>query len=101
MKYALWDLVEESANYLSGPESKIAELGGFAESSWSNGMVEDGADILGYITGDFDSTELSHWNYREITQQEALKFCQSINQDAYLLPNGKIAAPLAPIIIAG
>jgi hypothetical protein len=90
MKYALWDLVEDSPNYLTGPESKIAELGGRAEASWTNGIVEQGADILGYVTGDFDAEELSHWNYREVDEAEALAFCKAIDPNAYLLPDGKI-----------
>lgn len=90
MRYALWNLVEDEPNYLSGPESKIVELGGSAESEWSNGMVEDGADILGYVYGEFDVSKLAYWHYREITQEEAVEFCQSINQQAYLLPDGKI-----------
>lgn len=101
MRYALWDLVEDSANYYTGPEQKVFDLGGVAEASWANGIVENGADILGYITGDFDSAELSHWNYREISQQEALEFCQAINPEAYLLPDGRITAPIEPITIAG
>lgn len=101
MRYALWDLVEDLPNYLTGPEARIVELGGQAESSWSNGFVEDGADILGYVSGDFDPAELSHWNYREITQEDALAFCQTINPEAYLLPDGKITAPVDQNIIAG
>lgn len=94
MRYALWDLKEDSPNYLTGPESKIIELGGSAEASWTNGIVEDGADILGYVTGNFDANELSHWNYREISEQEALDFCLAINPEAYILPNGKIGVPV-------
>ena len=93
MKYAFWNLVEDEPNYLTGPEPKIVELGGSAEAAWSNGMVEDGADILGYVTGNYDPAELSHWNYQEATQEEALAFCQSINPEAYLLPDGKITIP--------
>ena len=94
MRYAFWDLKEDSPNYLTGPEAKIVELGGSAEASWTNGIVEDGADILGYVTGNFDANELSHWNYREITQEEALDFCLAINPEAYILPNGKIGVPV-------
>lgn len=94
MRYALWDLKADLPNYLTGPEQKIYELGGFAEASWTSGEPQDGADILGYVTGDFNLTELSHWDYREITQEEALAFCQTINPEAYLLPDGKITAPI-------
>lgn len=93
MRYAIWDLVEDIPNYLSGPESKIVKLGGSASGAWPNGVIEHGADILGYIDGDFDPAELSHWNYREVSQAEALAFCQEINPEAYLLPDGRIVAP--------
>lgn len=94
MRYALWNLKEDEPNYLTGPESKIVELGGAAEASWPNGRVEEGADILGYVIGNFDPAELLHWNYKEITQEEALAFCQAINPEAYLLPDGKITKPI-------
>lgn len=94
MRYALWDLKEDVTNYLSGPEARIIELGGTAEASWANGMVENGADILGYVFGEFDINELAHWNYQEVTQEQALSFCLSINPDAYILANGKIAVPI-------
>jgi hypothetical protein len=94
MKYAIWNLVAHTSQYLIGPESKIAELGGIAESSWTNGIVEQGADILGYVTGDLDAKDLSLWNYREVTQSEALEFCQDINPNAYLTKDGRISAPI-------
>lgn len=94
MKYALWDLVKDESNYLTGPEGKIIELDGTAEASWTNGIVENGADILGYVTGDFDAAELALWNYREITQLEALQFCQEIDPNAYLLEDGRIGSPI-------
>lgn len=94
MKYAIWNLVEDAPNYLTGPESKIVELGGSAEAGWTNGNPENAADILGYVKGNFDTDELAHWNYREITQEEALAFCQAINPAAYLLPDGKITTPI-------
>lgn len=93
MKYAFWDLIEESPNYLIGPEPVIAEAGGRAEAAWTAGVVEDGADILGYVYGDFDPSDLAAWNYREITQQEALDFCLAIDPEAFLLPDGKIGIP--------
>lgn len=90
MRYALWNLKSEVGNYLSGPEQAIYEAGGRAETSWADGYVENGATILGYVTGDF-SLDLSSWNYREITQAEALAFCQAINSSASLLGDGRIA----------
>lgn len=94
MKYAIWNLIEDTPNYLTGPEAKIVELGGSAHPTWANGAIEKGADILAYVEGNFDTDELAHWNYREITQEEALAFFQAINPEAYLLPDGKITTPM-------
>jgi hypothetical protein len=94
MKYALWNLdLTDTAN-ITGPESTIYNLGGNAEGSWTNGEVQLGSDILGYITGEFATDGLSAWNYREITQEEALEFAQSIDPQAYLTEDGRIAAPI-------
>jgi hypothetical protein len=89
MRYALWNLAISDANYQTGPEDAINLAGGQVEPSWSNGSTEKNADILGYIVKDF-SADLSAWNFREITQQEALDFCLSIDPKAYLMPDGKI-----------
>lgn len=89
MKYALWNLKLEDANYLSGPEQIIADNGGRAEGAWTDGNVENGATILGYVYGHFN-IDLSAWNYREINQIEALAFCQTINSNAFLLNDGRI-----------
>lgn len=93
MKYALWNLDSANQKYQTGPEEEIMKAGGIAESAWANGEVELGADILGYITADFSGVDLTGWNYREITQQEALAFCLAINPEAYLLDDGRIGSP--------
>ena len=94
MRYAFWNLIEESANYFVGPESKIIELGGSAEGAWSDNSVASLGKILGYVSGNFDTAGLSGWNYEETTQAVALEFCQSINPEAYVMENGRITAPI-------
>ena len=93
MNYATWKLNFTDPNYGTGPEDKIAELGFGAEGAWLLGRAEDGGTVLGYVTESQDESELAAWNFTNITQAEALAFCQAINPDAYLLPEGRITAP--------
>jgi hypothetical protein len=93
MNYATWKLNFTDANYGTGPEDKIAELGFGAEGAWVAGEVENEATILGYVTGPQDEAELTAWDFQNITQAEALDFCLAINPEAYLLPDGRITLP--------
>jgi hypothetical protein len=97
MNYATWKLNFIDPNYGTGPESKISELGFGAEGAWVAGEVENNGTILGYVTEPVDETELTTWEVKNITQAEALDFCLAINPEAYLLPDGKIAAPFEDI----
>jgi hypothetical protein len=94
MNYATWKLNFTDPNYGTGPEDKIAELGFGAESSWVLGEAENGGTVLGYVTEPQNESELTAWNFTNITQTQALEFCLAINPDAYLLPDGKITAPI-------
>jgi hypothetical protein len=96
MKYAFWNLDATNPESQTGPEETIALAGGKAEASWTDGEAENNANILGYILEDFEA-DLSAWNFRYITQQEALDFCLEIDENAYLLPDGRITAPLQEI----
>jgi len=93
MNYATWKLNFANPEYGTGPEAKIVELGYGAEGAWANGEVEHDAIIMGYVTEPQDESELTTWEYKNITQAEALEFCLAINPEAYLLPDGRIAAP--------
>jgi hypothetical protein len=94
MNYATWKLNFADPKYGTGPEDKIAELGYSAEGGWADGEVEAGGTILGYVTGPVDESQLTLWEVTNITEAEALSFCQAINPEAYLLPDGKIASPI-------
>jgi hypothetical protein len=94
VNYATWKLDFTNPKYGTGPEDKITELGFGAEGAWANGQVENGATILGYVTEAQDESELTTWDFTNITQAEALAFCQAINPEAYLLPDGRITAPI-------
>jgi hypothetical protein len=93
MNYATWKLNFTDPNHGTGPEEMIAELGYYAEGGWADGPVESGATILGYVTEPVDESELTIWEVTNITEAEALAFCQAINPEAYLLPDGRITAP--------
>lgn len=94
MNYATWKLNFTDPNYGTGPEDKIAELGYGAEGGWVSGQAENGGTILGYLTEAVDESELTAWEVQNITESEALNFCLAINPEAYLLPDGRITAPL-------
>jgi hypothetical protein len=98
MNYATWKLNFTNPEYGTGPEDKIAELGFGAEGAWVLGEVENGGTILGYVTEPQDESELTAWNFTNISQNDAIKFCLSINPEAYLLPDGRITAPREDLI---
>jgi hypothetical protein len=93
MNYATWKLNFTNPNYGTGPEDKIAELGFGAEGGWLAGE-SDGGTILGYVTEPVDESELTAWQFRNISQADALDFCLDLNPAAYLLPDGRITAPI-------
>ena len=94
MNYATWKLNFADPKYGTGPEEKIAELGFGAEGAWVSGAIENGGTILGYLTETQNEEELTTWEFRNITESEALAFCLALDPKAYLLPNGRIVAPL-------
>jgi hypothetical protein len=94
MNYATWKLNFADPEYGTGPEDKIAKLGFGAEGAWADGEVENGATILGYVTEAQDESELTAWSFTNITEAEALDFCSRLNSAAYLLPDGRITAPI-------
>ena len=94
MNYATWKLNFANPDYGTGPEEKIADLGFGAEGAWVAGIVENGGTVLGYLTEPQDESELTAWDFTNITQAQALEFCLAINPQAYLLADGKIAAPI-------
>jgi hypothetical protein len=97
VNYATWKLNFADPKYGTGPEDKIAELGLGAEAGWVAGEIENGGTVLGYVTELVDESQLTAWEVTNITQAEALEFCLAINPEAYLLPDGRIAAPYEDI----
>jgi hypothetical protein len=98
VNYATWKLNFTDPEYGTGPEDKIAELGFGAEGAWVQGQVENGGTVLGYVTEPQDESELTAWEFTNISQSEALEFCLAINPEAYLLDDGRITVPYEPVI---
>jgi hypothetical protein len=99
MNYATWKLNFTDPKYGTGPEYKISELGFDAESAWVAGHIEKGGTILGYVSDSVDEAQLTTWEVTNISQSEALDFCLALNSEAYLLPDGRIGAPINEIEI--
>ena len=92
MKYATWILNFSDPNYGTGPEPVIVSQGGTAEGSIPDGDVTEGAEILGYFTG--EPTGLDAWSFTELTQDEALAFVTAIDDTAYVADDGRIAVEI-------
>jgi hypothetical protein len=97
MNYATWKLNFTDPNYGTGPEGAIADLGFGSEAAWVSGEVENGGTILGYVTEALDESQLTAWDVTNISQLDALEFCLALNPESYLLPDGRITAPLQDI----
>ena len=97
MNYATWKLNFTDPDYGTGPEDRIAELGLGAEGAWVSGQAENGGTILGYVTNPVDESQLTPWQVTNISQLDALEFCLAIDPAAYLLPDGRITAPIEPL----
>ena len=92
MKYATWILDFTDPEYGTGPEFSIVAQGGTAQGAFTNGEISDGAEILGYFTG--EPIDLEAWNFTELTQEEALAFVTAIDSTAYVADDGKIQVEL-------
>ena len=93
MNYATWKINFTDPNYGTGPEDSIAELGFGAQAAWVFGEPENGGTILGYVTEPVDESELTTWEVANITEAEALAFCQAINPEAFVAEDGRISTP--------
>jgi len=96
MKYATWKLNFSDLKYGTGPESTIAKQNGTANGAFANGDITNGAEILGYFTG--EPTNLEAWSFTEITQEEALTFVKAIDSTAHVTEEGHIAVEIKEVI---
>jgi hypothetical protein len=89
MNYATWKLNFTDPKYGTGPEETIKALGSDAYGAWV-----DGETILGYLESPQDEIELQAWSFQNISSDDALDFCLAINENAYLLEDGRITSPI-------
>lgn len=88
MNYLKWKLSDGTSG--TGPEETITARGGHAAASWA---VDAAGYRIGYLTQTADLTGLETWDVTEQTEAEALAFCQGIDADAEVLPDGTISGP--------
>ncbi len=89
MTYLKWKLSNDGV-WGTGPEETIADRGGHAEAGWA---VDDDGYRIGYLTQTAALTGLETWDVTEVTEAQALTFCQAIWEDAEVLPDGRISGP--------
>ena len=90
MIFLKWKLSDGTPG--TGPESFIHDAGGTATASWA-------VDVDGYRIGyASDNADLrgGPWQVAEITEADALAFCQGLFADAEVLPDGTISGPPVP-----
>ena len=88
MTYLKWKLSE--GTWGTGPEETIADRGGRAEASWA---VDASGYRIGYLTQTAALTGLETWDVTEVTEAQALTFCRHFDEDAEVLPDGRISGP--------
>ena len=91
MIYLKWRLSQATWEY--GPEQVIADRGGRAEASWA---VDGDGWRIGYLTETADLTGLEAYGVTEVTEAEALTFCQQFYADAAVSADGTITSPPPP-----
>ena len=91
MKYLKWQLHDASGVSGTHPVETIAAMGGRANTSEH---VDAGGYRIAYLWEDVDISVLdSAWDVTEVTEAEALTFCQGLYADAEVLPDGRISGP--------
>ena len=90
MIYLKWKLSDGTTG--TGPESHLATIAGTAEASWA---VDAAGYRIGYASDDADLRG-GPWHVVEITEADALTFCQGLYADAAVLPDGTISGPPPP-----
>jgi|TARA_R110000765_G_scaffold381254_1_gene472485 hypothetical protein len=90
--YLKWKLSDDGV-WGTGPEETIAGRGGLADASWA---VDATGYRIGYLAQTADLTGLETWDVTELTEAQALTFCQQFYADAEVLPDGRISSPPPP-----
>ena len=87
MIYLKWKLSE--GTWGTGPEGTIYDRGSKAMAGWA---VDNDGYRIGYLTDSVDLTGLETWDVTEVTESEALAFCQNIWSDATVGEDGFITS---------
>ena len=91
MTYLEWKLSD--GTWGTGPEETIADRGGLADASWA---VDTAGHRIGYLPQTANLDDLGTWVVTEVTEADALTFCQGLYADAEVLPDGRISSPPPP-----
>mgnify|MGYP006411313727 FL=1 len=92
MIYLKWKLSHDGV-WGTGPEETIANRGGLTEASWG---VDTSGYRIGYLTQTANLDDLDTWDVTEVTEAQALTFCQALYAEAEVLPDGRISGPPPP-----
>jgi len=90
--YLKWRLSNDGT-WGTGPEGTIADRGGHAEASWA---VDNDGYRIGYLPQTANLDNLGTWDVTEVTEAQALTFCQALYAAAEVLPDGRISSPPPP-----
>jgi len=92
MRYLKWKLSE--GTWGTQPGYAIVAMGGRATVGWA---VDAAGYRIGYLWEDVDITQLSPvWDVTEVTEAEAVAFCQVLYPDAAVVGGGTISGPPLP-----
>ncbi len=92
MKYLKWKL--SHGTWGTHPVATIAAMGGRANTGWA---VDDDGYRIAYLWEDVDITQLdSAWDVTEVTEAQALTFCQQFYAGAEVQDGGTISGPPPP-----
>ena len=79
----------------TSPYDAVAALGSLLDPNWA---VDDDGYRIAYVTGDCDPDDLDPvWDVTEVTEAQALAFCQAIWEDAEVQDDGRISGPLPEV----
>ncbi len=92
MRYLKWKL--SHGTWGTHPVATIAAMGGRANTGWA---VDDDGYRIAYLWEDVDITQLdSAWDVTEVTEAQALTFCQQFYAGAEVQDGGTISGPPPP-----
>jgi len=88
MRYLKWKLSHDV--WGTYPVETIAAMGGKANTSE---YVDGDGYRIAYLSEDVDISALdSVWDVTEVTEAQALTFCQQFYEDAVIMANGRVSS---------